>query len=488
MQLSSVKVGFVPSYRFGFTPWCSKMRNDSLAAFAGVPGMQVVVPGEAPAGMAACAERGLTPHGAVQTLDEAEAVAEVFRRQDVDGLILCPLDFGDERSAAKVAEILRLPVLLYATKEPEAPRTPDLGRVSDSYCGNLSMASALHRRRIPFHYAGLFLPDEPGFRRCVEDFVRAVAIVKGLRGARIGQVGTRPDQFETVGFDEAALAAKFGQNVIHTDLAEIILNAQAMPETDERVQSLIARIRKDVAEATVADDYVAKAARLEAALAAFWTRHRLSAMAVQCWPTVQRMMGISTCAVFGRLADRGMLTACETDVLGAVSMRVCFDAALGEVPPHFIDWTIRHRTLPNRLLAWHCGNAPLCLAADRTRTALRSRRDMTGGLPVERGDAMAGLFQFQLKPGPVTFCRLAEYDGDWKMLIATGEIVPTDETLAGTWAWVDVADHDRLYRTLVEEGFVHHASMIHGDRSRPLLLACRFLGIRPVLIDQQEQV
>jgi hypothetical protein len=67
------------------------------------------------------------------------------------------------------------------------------------------------------------------------------------------------------------------------------------------------------------------------------------------------------------------------------------------------------------------------------------------------------------------------------MLIARGEVVPSDETLAGTWAWVRVADHDCLYRTLVEEGFIHHASMIHGDQSQPLQEACRFLAIDPIV-------
>ena len=61
--------------------------------------------------------------------------------------------------------------------------------------------------------------------------------------------------------------------------------------------------------------------------------------------------------------------------------------------------------------------------------------------------------------------------------------MPTGETLAGTWSWVEVKDHDRLYRTLVEEGFVHHASMIHGDQTRALLLACKFLNIKPVVVE-----
>jgi len=107
---------------------------------------------------------------------------------------------------------------------------------------------------------------------------------------------------------------------------------------------------------------------------------------------------------------------------------------------------------------------------------------MKGDLPVGEGDRMAGLHQFQLKPGKVTFCRLAEYDDQWKMLIATGEIIPSDEELAGTWAWVEVGDHQKLYRMLVEEGFVHHASMIHGDQTRSLLEACKFMDIRPVVV------
>jgi L-fucose isomerase-like protein len=68
------------------------------------------------------------------------------------------------------------------------------------------------------------------------------------------------------------------------------------------------------------------------------------------------------------------------------------------------------------------------------------------------------------------------------MLIARGEIIPSNETLAGTWAWVRVPDHDRLYRTLVEEGFIHHASMIHGDQLSALQEACRFLDVRPVVV------
>ncbi len=478
-----IRLGLVPSYRFRWTPWTAKMRDDTLATLARVPGVQAIAPVPAPDGGGIDPAKGSTPDGGVRTLDEAEAVAEFFASQKVDGLVLCPLDFGDERSASKVAEKLRVPVLLYATKEPPAPGGPSLERVSDSYCGNLSVASGLYRRKIPFHYAGLFFPAEPGFLAEVDAFVRAVAIVKGLRNARVGQVGVRPPTFETVGYDEAAMARKFGQNVIYANLADIVEEAQSLADDDPEVVGLVEGLRRSIPQITVADDHLVRSARLELALMAFWRRSGLSALAMQCWPTVQRLMALSVCAVFGRLTQRGMLTACEADVLGALSMLVNYQAALGETVPHFIDWTIQHRENPNWLLAWHCGNAPACLARDPEKVALRSRGDMAGHLPANPGDMTAGLFQFQVRPGPVTFCRLAEYDGDWKMLIARGEIVPSEETLAGTWSWVAVNDHDRLYRTLVTEGFIHHASMIHGDQTKALLEACKFLDIRPVVVE-----
>jgi len=400
----------------------------------------------------------------------------------VDGLVLCPLDFGDERSACKIAEKLRVPVLLYATKEPSAKDDASLARVSDSYCGNLSMASGLHRRKIPFRYAGIFFPGEEGLSAELATFASAVSIVKGVRNARIGQIGVRPPTFETVGYDEAAMVRKFGQNVIFTNLGDILHEARELADDDPRVEATIGEIRGTVPIISVADRYLVNAAKLELALTGFWEQHKLSAMTMQCWPSIQREMGLSLCALFGRLTGRHMLMACEADVLGALSMLVNYRASMGEVLPHFIDWTIQHREDPNRLLAWHCGNAPVCLAKDPEQVALRARFDMTGAGPVPECDPMAGLMQFQLRPGPVTFCRLAEFDGEWKMLIATGEIVPSDETLAGTWAWVSVRDHDALYRTLVEEGFIHHASMIHGDQTQALIEASKFLDIRPVVV------
>jgi L-fucose isomerase-like protein len=480
-----LKVGFVPSVRSrgSMPPWCVQMRDEGLAALRAIDGWEVLAPGPSPDGQTRDPLGGLTPAGVVSDLDDADTMAAYFAREGVDALVLCPLNFGDERSAAKIVERLRVPVLLYATKEPPAVQDRSLARVSDSYCGNLSMASGLYRRKLPFYYAGLFFPTEPALQVELEAFCRAALVVKSLTQARIGHIGVRPPTFETVAYDETAMLSKFGQNVIYANLSDVTDAALSLASDDPRVLAVLADTRASMAEITVSEHYLLNAARFEVALAEFWRANRLAVMAAQCWPSVQRLMGISLCAIFGRLTNKGMLTACEVDVLGSLAMLAGYAAAKRDTVPHFIDWTIQHRDDANVLLAWHCGNAPVSLAADPSLTALRSRHNMAGVGAVPERDPQAGLAQFQLRPGPVTFCRLAEYDGQWKMLIARGEIEPSDETLAGTWAWVHVRDHARLYRTLVEEGFVHHASMSYGDQAAALQLACRYLDITPVVVD-----
>ncbi len=85
-------------------------------------------------------------------------------------------------------------MLVVATKEPPALNDASLARQSDSYCGNLSITSGLYRRKIPFYYAGLFFPEEKGFAYEVDTFARACTAVKALKGARISQVGVRPQR------------------------------------------------------------------------------------------------------------------------------------------------------------------------------------------------------------------------------------------------------------------------------------------------------
>jgi L-fucose isomerase-like protein len=465
--MEPIKIGFVPAHREPFDEdWASKMRHRCLDAFPQIPQLEIIVPHEK-----------LTKGGCVRDDGEAEKVIALFKEKDISGLIIGTMTFGDEVSALAVASAFRdKPIMLFGTKE--GPFTKDGNRRSDSFCGTLSISSGLHRRQIPFIFAGIVFPEEKTFKNRVTDFLRVCAISRGFIGARIGLVGPRPERFETCIFSEDQLMRKFKQRIVPVDLADIMSWAN-LHKDSPAIKKIIKNIKIQVDSSAVKAATLQNIAGLECALEQFAVEKGLSAMGVQCWTAMQSVYGLSPCHAMGRLTDKGIMTSCEVDMYGALTMLLQYLASLGETVPHFIDWTIRHQERENVFLSWHCGNAPPSLACQGGEISLKYHSILGPSLGI---DHSMGTGEFQLAPGAVTLSRLQEHDGKFKMLVAGGKIVASQQKLRGSWSWVEVPDLDRLYETLVKEGFTHHASLIHGDCSRALVSACELLGIEAIIV------
>jgi len=88
-MMPRVKLGFVPaSRRYFSTEMAAKAREQTLAALTSL-GIEVVVP-----------DTAMTEAGCVKNRDEGRRCAELFRREDVDGIIVGAVNFGDEQGCA----------------------------------------------------------------------------------------------------------------------------------------------------------------------------------------------------------------------------------------------------------------------------------------------------------------------------------------------------------------------------------------------------
>lgn len=463
-----IKIGFVPSHRVPFDErWAVEMRARTLKALSSIEGLEVVVPDE-----------DLTQNGMVRNDEDAEKTVQLFKDKEIDGVMIGTMTFGDEISAVTVAASFPdCPVLLFGTKE--GPLTSEGGRRSDAFCGTLSISSGLHRRKIPFVFAGICFPEEQAFLEALANFVRTCAITKGFRGAKIGLVGPRPDRFETCAFNEAAMIKQFGQRVVHVSLVDIFHDAEGLSDDNPSVQKTLREIKMQADTSAVSEESLKKIAKLEHVLKQFAEEKKLAGTGIQCWTAIQEVYGVSPCLAMGRLTDHGIMASCEVDIYGALTMLVQYLAALKTKPPHFIDWTIQHQEQENVFLAWHCGNAPPSLVCEGCQITVRHQSVLGDMLGPERSQ---GTGEFQLKPGLVTICRLVEYDGKFKMLITKGRIKESAQKLLGSWSWVEVPNLASLYKTLITEGFIHHASMIHGDYAQAIIDSCKFLGIETVVV------
>jgi len=466
--MMKVKIGFIPSNWESWDggKWAGKMRDRCVTALQGVPGLELVAPPKA-----------MTGDGCVSTVEQARRVLEYFQAEQIQGILLGNMTFGHEVSAVGTLVnglSAELPILHFATRS--GPIDAEGHRSTDTWCGQFMTTSALKRRGRTFTHLRTCNPEDACFADQVGTFTRAVNAISKFRRAKFGLLGQRPQLFESQAFSEQALQKKFGQMVVPVNIDEVYDRMDATPASDPDVQQVMQEISAGLEMCEITDESLVNMARYEITLKRMAAELELDAMAVTCWTGVQQRYHISICSTFGRLNDQGIITACESDLLGAVSMWAVYQAALGEQKPHFIDWTDLHPSEENIWLAWHCGNAPISLCAGDCQPKMYRNERMIQWVPTCHGAA-----EFRLKPGPVTCARLVEYDGEYTMFFGNGEVVDIPPFVRGSYGWVKVNDVFDWEDKLVNYGIIHHGTLIHDAKvADALALFCKFLDIQAV--------
>jgi len=457
-----IRIGFVPSHRSPFDKkWAIEMRNRTIKSIeANVSDVELVYP-----------DSTITDGALVTSKEDACRVIELFKEKNIKGLIIGMMTFGEELPNLLIAEAFEnLPVFVFGTKE--GPFTEDGNRKSDSFCGTISTASGLARRNINFDFSGIHFPEENEFLENIQRFVKVVNACDNFKGMRIGAIGPRPAPFETCAINEMDLITKFRIKVIPFTLLKLKADLEKIEFTN--IIDKFEQIKKFYNCSLSDDNMIAKSAKLEHILGKYAQEENLSGFGVQCWTAIQEEIGISPCLSMGRMTDKGIMCACEVDILGAITMVIQHNLTMNKDVPHFIDWTIQNQEDENTFLAWHCGNAPVSLKCGSCIPEIKSHSILGQQIGYDKS---FGTAEFQLKEGNVTINRLVEINGIFKMLSVKGDTVPDNRNLRGSWKWVKVKDLKKLYRTIIESGFTHHASMIFNDVSKEVKTFCKFAGI-----------
>lgn len=462
--MEKIKIGFVPANRGMFSQELAvKARNATVKALRAA-GISPVAPGP-----------DLTPRGLVESFDDARKAAELFRRENVQGIVIGAVNFGNEVPAAVAAieGAAGAPIFIFGCMEEGELDYAGVRR--DAFCGLLSIATALRQRlaQYTFPRAANCRPDDPALVEELKGFAMVCRIVGGVRSAVYGQIGTRPLEFETCAFDELALLRKFGIRTAPIPLSEAFEKSRSLTKADN-LAGAVKRLKKTFNTDGMPEAPIERLARLLIVLERMIDAHGMKGMALQCWSNIQEFYGVSPCAVMSYINQaRGVPVACEVDIHGTLSMHLLQLAAAR--PAALIDWNNRHFREKDIFSAWHCG--PFPPGECEGGCGIRVNQIMKKNFPEEN---VIGVLDGQFKTGPVTIARVTQGpDGEWKLLVAEGESVEAAGTPPGTNAWIRVADLDKLYRALLLE-FPHHAAMVHGRVGRALVTAAQFLGLRVV--------
>ncbi|MCL5070441.1 MAG: hypothetical protein M1308_06040, partial [Actinobacteria bacterium] len=332
----------------------------------------------------------------------------------------------------------------------------------------------LKKRDIRFIFGDIYFPEEENFIEDLKNFLRINSIYNSFSKTRVGLVGPRPSNFETCAINENNLIERFGVRVVSYSLLDLYNDMNNIADEDIKVIEIVNEVKSSCDFSRVAEKTLIKSAKLELSLINFAAKENLTCMGLQCWTAMQNIIGISSCYAMGRITQKGIPVSCEVDIYGALTMLIQYKASLEDKVPHFIDWTIKHQQEENVFFSFHCGNAPISLCHPKTKPVIREHfvlGKILGNAKTE------GCCEFQLDEGRVTINRLVELKNNFKMLVTEGEIIYDPRDLRGSWSWVKVKDLKKLYQTIIEEGFIHHASIIHGDYNKAIKEFCKISNI-----------
>ena len=391
--------------------------------------------------------------------DDASAKQAISRmkEEDVDAVVIINCNFGNEDAAGEIARALGKPVLLWAPLDEEY--SEDGTRTTDSQCGIFGVSRQLQRLHIPFSNIPSCKVSDEEFKEGFEQFIRVACMVKNFQGMRIGLVGTRPNPFCSVIYNEGELLEKFGIRIITINFAIV---EQKMKQAAENCKDEIATFadyfKSNFKMDELTPQYVEGLATMAVMYKSLFEEYDLDIMAAECWTATPIMFeGLAPCAVFGLLNDMGYMISCESDIHCAMTMALLKSATLGEGKPVFGEFTVRHPEKKNVELLWHCGQFPLSQKAEDCEAKLVNQREW-----------------FRGKDGTYTAARIDQESGNYMLLPILCKTTDGPKT-SGTYIWAEFEDLQKVENRLMQGPYIHHFIEIEGDYRKELDEFCKYV-------------
>lgn len=398
-------------------------------------------------------------------------IRDKFRSAGIDGLFFPHGNFGTEYECARLAKEMGVPVLLWGPRD-ERPE-PNGVRLRDTQCGLFATGKVLRRFGVPFTYVTNCRLTDPEFARGIKTFLAVCSVVKTFRNIRILQIAPRPYDFWSTMCNEGELLEKFNVQLAPIPMPELTAEMKRVKSQGVEVPKTVSYCRSCM-NIEVKEDELENVAALKVAMKNLAEKYGCNAIAIQCWNELQHEIGIMPCAANSLLNEEGIPTVCETDIHGAITALMVEAASLEEKRSFFADWTVRHADNENGELLQHCGPWPISVAREKPSITYPLAFDYPGAVAAEA------------KHGQVTLARFDGDNGEYSLLLGNAKGIDGPYT-KGTYLWVEVENLKRLEAKIVEGPYIHHCVGIHEDVVPILYEACKYIGVKPDLYDNNEE-
>jgi L-fucose isomerase-like protein len=401
-------------------------------------------------------EESDTKLGSVETWAHAKQCADLFKanRGTIEGVLVVLPNFGDEKGVADTLRLAGLDVPVLVQAYPDDLDRLSVERRRDAFCGKISVCNNLRQYNIPFTLTTdhTVHPSAASFRTDLLRFIGVCKVRRGLRGLRLGAVGARPGNFNTVRYSEKLLE-QAGITVVTVDFSEVLGNANRLADDHPRVHAKLDEIQAYARSGGVPSPKLTLMSKLGIALGDWMAANEIQATALQCWSSLQLNYGVNACTIMSMMSEQLLPSACEVDIVGVLAM-YALQLASG-TPSALVDWNNNYAGDPDKCVFFHCGNWAKNFL-DEAEISVAPILGSTLGVENTYG-AMKG----RTTVGPMSFARISTDDREGQIKAYVGEGRFTDDPLDtfGTRAVVEVPGLQKLMHYICKQGFEHHVAM-----------------------------
>lgn len=407
-----------------------------------------------------------TPTGNIEGYADAVKCAALFKKHAdlIEGIIVILPNFGDELGVVNTISLsgLKVPVLVQACDDDN--NKVDVKSRRDAFCGKLSVCNNLYQYGIKFTdtvYHTYSLESKELTKDLVK-FAGICRVIKGLKGLRVGALGTRPIGFQTMRVSEKLLQ-QHGITVVPVDMSEIIAAANKLKDSDKAVTAKVKAIQAYGSCAIVSKDKIARQARFGLAVEEWIMTNNINISALQCWESIEKNYGCAACVTMSMMGEKLMPSACEVDVAGTVSMYAL--ALASQAPSALLDWNNNFGEDRNKVVCTHCSNYPKSFFQSNIEIG---SLDVLG--TVLGSEDTFGAVKGKVAPGNMTYFRISTDDnkGIIKSYLGEGTITNDPYGMDGGIAVCQIPDLQKLMKHMCKNGFEHHVAMVRGHVSEIL--------------------
>lgn len=415
--------------------------------------------------------------GMIETLDLADAAGQLFRKNNVEAVVItegtyCPDYFVHQVLLHLPSDI---PVICFAA---QAHANIDFSSGYDQSLRN-SGPMGIVQLTGGFRKMGRYEKYEvvagdiqnDGVYEDITSLLQVFTTIRNLKKMTIGTIGHVFRGMYDFNFDKTAITGKLGPHIMDVQVDHLMNIHSNIPDDDAAVRKMTNKAKKNYTVSGLSDDEITRSAKLGVALIELIKNYKLNGLVLLGQHLIEAKANASCYLGLSEILSSDLAIAVtEGDVLGCIISKVMKD--LSGHTPFYGEWEEMDHSLNAIMLLGHGFIDPREVRSDR-EIFVKPACENWGF----EGNSVG--FEATYPPGPVTMSHIIHDHNGWRLFISEATLIDSPPLNINECTLIVKVNQPvrEYFESLMRFGFSHHIITAPGKLGKQLSSFARQLDI-----------